>query len=142
MVVVSKSTLRSTDCVRERVRYAIKSLLLAPLPSPFFEVAGVTLLECTVDVVANDDEYEDDVELEKLRRRRFVFLLLAEVDGISSSVSSSVVLFGFSIMFKKRLRRLLSVVAVVVVAAVFDDDDVSDLRFFIIAKNRESVHVS
>lgn len=39
---VSKSTLRSTDCVRERVRYAIKSLLV---PSDFFEVAAATLLE-------------------------------------------------------------------------------------------------
>lgn len=128
---VSKSTLRSTDCVRERVRYAIKSLLL---PSDFFEVlAAARLLECAVELVAKDDEYDDEVELEKLRRRRLVFLLLADVDGISSSVSSSVVLLGFKRMLKNRFRRSLSVVVV----AVFDDEDVSDLRFFRFAKIRE-----
>lgn len=128
---VSKSTLRSTDCVRERVRYAIKSLLL---PSDFFEVlAAARLLECAVELVARDDEYDDEVELEKLRRRRLVFLLLADVDGISSSVSSSVVLLGFKRMLKNRFRRSLSVVVV----AVFDDEDVSDLRFFRFAKIRE-----
>lgn len=83
--------------------------------------------------MAKDDEYDDEVELEKLRRRRFVFLLLAEVDGISSSVSSSVVLLGFNRMLKNRFLRSLSVVVV----AVFDDDDVSDLRFFRFAKIRK-----
>lgn len=50
---VSKSTLRSTDCVLERVRYAIRSLLVPP---DFFEVMAARLLECAVEFVANDDE--------------------------------------------------------------------------------------
>lgn len=87
-------------------------------------------------MVAKDDEYEEEVELEKLRRRRFVFLF-DEVAGISSSVSSSVVLFVLNKMFKRRfLGNLLLPLAVVEVAVVvFDDEDVSDLRFFN-AKNR------
>lgn len=129
----------STDCVLDLVRNAIKSLLL-PCPSPaevFFELAGVTLL-WTVEVVARDDAYEDEVELEKLRRRRFVFLFI-DATGTSSSVSSSVVLFAFSKMFKRRLRgaRLLLPAEFVVAWVVIDDDD-SDLRFFI-AKNRKIV---
>lgn len=138
---VSTSTPRSTDCVLDRVRYAIKSLQatdeLCPSPAVFFDVAGVTLLECAVELVAKDDEYEEEVELEKLRRRRFVFLLV-EVAGISSSVSSSVVLFNR--MFRSRfLGVLILLLATVEVAVVvFDDEDVSDLRFFI-AKNRNFV---
>lgn len=63
--------------------------------------AALRLVEWTVDVVANDDEYDDEVELEKFRRRRFVFLLFDdEVAGTSSSVSSSVVLFELSNMLK------------------------------------------
>lgn len=63
--------------------------------------------------------------------------MLDEVAGISSSVSSSVVLLAFNKMFKRRFRgNLLLPLAVVEVAVVvFDDEDVSDLRFFN-AKNR------
>lgn len=100
-------------------------------------LAGVTLFECTVEFVANDDEYDEEVELEKLRRRLFVFLRFADVTGISSSVSSSVVLFAFSRMFNKRFReaRLLLLLLAAVDTVVFDDEDVSDLRF-LMAKNR------
>lgn len=145
LIDVSKSTARSTDCVRERVRYAIKSLTLDdelwPSPDDFF-VAGVTLLEWIVELVANDDEYDEDVELEKLRRRRFVFLF-GEIGGTSSSVSSSVVvLLLFKSMFSKRFRGTLLLLDVVVVAVVFEeDDDDSDLRFLIIAKNREKIEL-
>lgn len=86
--------------------------------------------------MANDEEYEDDVELEKLRRRRFVFLIPV-VDGTSSSVSSSVVLFACSKMFNRRFLGCLLLLAEVdgavadVVVVAREDDDVSDLRVLI-----------
>jgi hypothetical protein len=102
-----------------------------------------------VELVAKDDEYDDEVELEKLRRRRFVFLL-AGVVCTSSSVSSSVVLVALSRIFRRRFRgaRLLLPLLVVAAAAaatvvvVFDDEDVSDLRLFFIAKNRKEKFLS
>jgi hypothetical protein len=86
-------------------------------------------------LVANEDEYDEDVELEKLRRRRFVFLPV-DVVCTSSSVSSSVVLLALSRIFKRRFRGAR--LPLLVVAVVVDDDDVSDLRFFS-AKNRSGV---
>lgn len=81
-----------------------------------------------MEVVAKDDEYDEEVELEKFRRLRFVFLLCGD-EGTSSSVSSSVVLFGSVKRFRYRFRAALSVVVVV----AEDDVDVSVLRFFIAA---------
>lgn len=85
--------------------------------------------------MAKDDEYDEDVELEKLRRRRFVFLP-AGVVCTSSSVSSSVVLlFALRRMFKRRFRGARLPLLVVAVVLFVDDDDVSDLRLVFIAKN-------
>jgi hypothetical protein len=100
--------LRSTDWVLERVRYAIKSFTLVNLLSEVF--AETTADDFIVEFVANDDEYEEDVELEKFLRRLFTFLLLDGVTGVlefSSSVSSSVVLFTLSKIFSNRFRGAL-----------------------------------
>jgi hypothetical protein len=134
------SSWRSTECVLDRVRNAIKSLLSCFLDDE--PAAVVKLVEWTVDVVANDDEYDEEVELEKFLRRLFVFLLFDdEVAGTSSSVSSSVVLFVFSNIFKSLFLwgwvRLLEVLLLFDVAGNefvdsffgfdftdFDDDEV------------------
>ena len=85
--------------------------------------------ENIVEFVANDDEYELDVELEKLRRRRLVFFIVtADVEvSSSSSVSSSVVLILFNKIFKRRLRGVDVLLLCTNEAAAFERTDVDDV---------------
>lgn len=111
LLFLSNSLERSTDCVLERVRYAIEDpspLLLLLLPDIDFlapcccrrKLAVVVLFEL---VVSDDEVYEDEVELEKFLRRRFVLLFTCCDEALSpSSLSSSVVLFEFRRIFKSR----------------------------------------
>jgi hypothetical protein len=103
--VTESISLRSTDCVLDRVRYAIDDDCGFCCCCCCGKEA--ILFEFELVVVSDDEVYEDEVELEKFLRRR-LDRLLAITAGIvsSSSVSSSVVLlpFVFKRIFNRRFR--------------------------------------